>query len=346
MSRVRVMTWNLENLFLPGEDGGPTTEAAFQDKLSSLAAVIDQVAPDVAAVQEIGPDPALARLQATLTHQLPHATTGDPDDRQIRVAILSAHPLANITKIRPFPTGVRAVQSKDEVFNDPTTAVDEAMTRQMGRSALGATIQVNGTPVTVVTAHFKSKLINYARKRGLVDGSKFAPNDEGERLRYAGYALFRRTGEAMTARAGLDQLLVDPASPTVGLGRERAVVFCGDLNDEPAAATTQIVAGPTGSDIDLKAGSAFQRPDADDGFRLWNLAPLLPADQRFTRVFKGRGELIDHLFASHRLVNPGNLPTVLTIRSVEPLPSIGDDPSGRRNEPGSDHAAVVATFGL
>jgi endonuclease/exonuclease/phosphatase family metal-dependent hydrolase len=295
-------------------------------------------------VQEVGPAPALARLQARLTHQLPHATTGDPDDRQIRVAILSAHPLANITKIRPFPPGVRAVQSKDEVFNDPNTAVDEAVTGQMGRGALGATIQVNGTPVTVVTTHFKSKLINYARKRGLVGGSKFAPNDEGERLRYAGYALFRRTGEAMTARAHLDQLLADPADPTLGLGRERAVVFCGDLNDEPAAATTQLVAGPTGSEIDLRAGSAFQRSDIDDGFRLWNLAPLLPADQRFTRVFKGRGELIDHIFASHRLVNPDNLPTVQTIRSVEQLPSIGDDPTARRNEPGSDHAAVVATF--
>jgi hypothetical protein len=67
---------------------------------------------------------------------------------------------------------VRAVQSKDEVFNDPNTAVDEALTRQMGRGALGATIQVDGT---VVTTHFKSKLINYARKRGLVGGSKFAP---------------------------------------------------------------------------------------------------------------------------------------------------------------------------
>lgn len=346
MSQVRVMTWNLENLFLSGQDGGPDTEAAFDDKLASLAAVIDQVAPDIAAVQEIGPNPALARLQERLTHQLPHAATGDPDDRQIRVAILSAHPLADITTVGPFPPGVRAVQTKDEVFDDPATAEDEAVTRQMGRGALGATIEVDGTPVTVVTAHFKSKLINYARKTGLVGGSKFTPNDEGERLRYVGYALFRRTGEAMTARAHLDQLLADPANPAVGLGRERAVVFCGDLNDEPTAATTQIVAGPTGSEIDLTAGSAFQRPDADDAFRLWNLAPLLPAGQRVTRVFKGRGELIDHIFASHRLVNPANLPTVQTIRSVEPLPSMGDDPSSRRNQPGSDHAAVVATFNL
>jgi endonuclease/exonuclease/phosphatase family metal-dependent hydrolase len=347
MGRLRVMTWNVENLFLPGHDAGPDTEEAFADKLASLAAVIDQVAPDVAALQEVGPDDVLARLQARLTHQLPHAATGDPDDRGIRVALLSARPLTGIGLVRPFPEGVRAVQDQDEVFDDPSTpGVDESMTREMGRSALAATVEVDGGPLTVVTAHFKSKLISYARKQGVVGGSKFAPNDEGERLRYAGYAIFRRTGEAMTVRAHLDQLLADPADPTVGLGKRRAVVFCGDLNDEPDAATTQIVGGPSGSEIDLTPGSAFDRPDHDDVFRLWNLAPLLPADQRFTRVFKGRPELIDHIFATHRLVNPGNLPAVQTIRSPEALPSMGDDPNSRRNEPGSDHAAVVATFNL
>jgi endonuclease/exonuclease/phosphatase family metal-dependent hydrolase len=347
MSRVRVMTWNVENLFLPGQDGGPDTEQAFEHKLTSLAAVINQAAPDVAALQEVGSTQALARLQARLTHQLSHTAVGEPGDRPIRVALLSTRPLTEIAHIRPFPAGVRAVQDKDELFDDPSTpGVDESMTREMGRGALAATAEVDGIPVTVVTAHFKSKLIGYARKQGVVGGSKFAPNDEGERLRYAGYALFRRTGEAMTIRAHLDQVLTDPADPRVGVGRERAVVFCGDLNDEPEAATTQIVAGPSGSEIDLAAGSGFRHPDRDDGFRLWNLAPLLPADQRFTRVFKGRGELIDHIFASHRLVNPDRLPAVQTIRSQASLPSMGDDPNSRRNQPGSDHAAVVATFDL
>jgi endonuclease/exonuclease/phosphatase family metal-dependent hydrolase len=70
----------------------------------------------------------------------------------------------------------------------------------------------------------------------------------------------------MTARAHLDQLLTDPANPTVGLGREGAVVFCGDLNDEPAAATTQIVAGPTGSEIDLTPGRPSNGPTPTMGF--------------------------------------------------------------------------------
>jgi hypothetical protein len=77
---------------------------------------------------------------------------------------------------------------------------------------------------------------------------------------------------------------------------------------------------------------------------MFNLAPLIPEPDRYSRIFKGRKELIDHIFASHRLVNPANLPTVATVRDTGELPSIGDEPGVRRDEPASDHAAVHATF--
>ena len=82
---------------------------------------------------------------------------------------------------------------------------------------------------------------------------------------------------------------------------------------------------------------------------MWNLAHLLdPVDGRppYTRMYQGRGELIDHIFASHRLVNPGNEPFVRTLMDPEPLPNMGDNPNARQNEPGSDHAALVATFNI
>jgi hypothetical protein len=285
-------------------------------------------------------------LQAALATPLPHRAVGAPDERGIRVAILSALPLVDVAGVAAFPPGVRPVQVRDEVFDDPATSADEAVLGRMGRSALHATVDVDGSPLTVLTAHFKSKLITYDRRPGVVDGPQFAPNDEAERLRYAGYAIFRRTGEAMTVRARLDGLLGSPDDPATGRGREQAVVLCGDLNDEPHAATTQIVAGPAGSEIDMAPGSGFRRPDEGDAFRLVNLAPLLPEGQRHTRVYRGRPELVDHIFATHRLVNPDNLPTAGTMCSPDPLPSLDDDPNRRRNEPGSDHAALHATFTL
>jgi hypothetical protein len=106
------------------------------------------------------------------------------------------------------------------------------------------------------------------------------------------------------------------------------VIFCGDLNDEPLAATTQIIQGPGGSEIDFRPGSGFQNGDQGDGWRMWNLAPLLTAPA-YTRIYRGRGELIDHIFASHRLVNPTNLPKVGTV-AVTPLPSMTDTPVPHR----------------
>jgi hypothetical protein len=64
------------------------------------------------------------------------------------------------------------------------------------------------------------------------------------------------------------------------------------------AATTQILNGPTGSEIGT---AGFGQADAGDGDRMWNLAPLIPAERRFSRVYRGRPELIDHVCVSHLL---------------------------------------------
>lgn len=347
MTAFTVMTWNVQNLFLPSHNDGPDDQATFQRKLASLAAVIDQGQPHVLALQEVGPDGALGRLQAALTHQMPHSIEGQPDRRGIRVAFLSTEQFQSTRHLRPFPNLIRPVQTKDPIFDDPNTLEDESLTAMMGRGSLEVSVSIAGTLVTVITAHFKSKLISYARQRGVVGGSRFKPNDEGERYRYAAYALYRRTGEAVTIRQRLNEILVDPNDPgniAAGTGRNTALVFCGDLNDEVEAATTQIIQGPSGSEIGT---GGFPRGDQSDGFRMWNLAPILPDvgnEPAFTRRYKGRGELIDHIFASHVMVNPNNMPIARTIMTPDPLPDMGDNPNARRNDPGSDHAAIVATF--
>ncbi|MFO8238323.1 MAG: endonuclease/exonuclease/phosphatase family protein [Prochlorococcaceae cyanobacterium] len=353
MSSLKVMCWNVENLFLP-----PADDAAAQDrflrKLANLAAVIDGEQPDVLALQEIGPDGALEALQQALTHSMPHALEGIPDRRGIRVAFLSKHPISRQHTIQRFPPLIRPVQAVDPVFDDPATEPDESLNQAMGRGALEVEIDLDGEAVTVITAHFKSKLISYARRRPDAAGSTFSPRDEDERYRYAAYALYRRTGESVTIRDRINALLSGDQGepdPRQGQGREKAVVFCGDLNDQPDAATTQIIQGPSGSEIDTQG---FRSPDKGDGYRLWNLAPILnrsengqpPAEAPYTRRFEGRGELIDHIFASHRLVNPNNIPKAWTVAATPALPSISETPYERRDDPASDHAAVVACFSL
>jgi hypothetical protein len=67
---------------------------------------------------------------------------------------------------------------------------------------------------------------------------------------------------------------------------------CGQPPVPFRAATTQILQGPSGSEI--KTGG-FNQPDNGDGWRLWNLAPIMPAGKDYSRITKGSKELIDHV---------------------------------------------------
>jgi endonuclease/exonuclease/phosphatase family metal-dependent hydrolase len=309
---LTVATWNLENLFLPGTVGGPPDQTTYERKLAALAGMIERIAPDVLAVQEVGDAKALDDLRARLAGEWQAELSPDADDRGIRVGYLSRHAMTDVERIRAFPAGTDPVRLQD----DGTT------TTQTGRGALRVKIDFEGTAVDFVTAHLKSKLLRFANDR-------FSPRDEDERARYAGYALALRTAEAITLRHHATDLLD-------GHGQDRALVVLGDLNDEPLAATTQILLGPPGSEFETPG---FPQPDKGDGQRLWNIAPLLP-DGAYSRIFNGRGELIDHILVSHHLAHVIDSAGTGTTD----LPSITSDPLAQRADPGSDHAPVFARF--
>ena len=134
----------------------------------------------------------------------------------------------------------------------------------MGRGALQCGSTSAGTRVDLVTCHLKSKLLSFpaAGSRRATRGAR-----ELRRLRAD-----RRAAEAATVRVPANALLE-------GHG-DAAVVVLGDLNDEPLAATTQILLGPAGSEIGT---GGFDQPDQGDPRRLWNLASLIPEEQRFSR---------------------------------------------------------------
>src|SRR4051794_35499418 len=103
---VRIGTWNLENLFLAGEEGGPPTQQAYDDKLDALAGTIIDEAPDVLAVQEVGDPAALDDLVARVGGTW-HVELATPDDRGIRVGFLSRTDMTEVEIISDFPEGLR-----------------------------------------------------------------------------------------------------------------------------------------------------------------------------------------------------------------------------------------------
>ncbi|GIH25088.1 hypothetical protein Aph01nite_33980 [Acrocarpospora phusangensis] len=310
---VVVGTWNLENLYRAGGEFGPRDEAAYEAKLKALAGTITQIGPDVLGVQEVGEPEALEDLAGLLEGEWHLALSRYPDARGIRVGFLSRLPLTVLHDVSAFPRPLAAVQTADG-----GDTVD--------RTSRGMLAVQAGPDLVVAVAHLKSKLLSYP-------GGRFGPRDEGERARVGAYALMRRTAEAVTLRGLADDILD-------GQGASRALIVLGDLNDEVAAATTQLLVGPPGSEI----GTPGERvPDKGDGWRLWNLAPRIPEDERFSRVYHGRRELIDHILISRALLG-----RVQAVRSVidHGLPSVGDLPAVRRDTPDSDHAPITVTLAL
>jgi endonuclease/exonuclease/phosphatase family metal-dependent hydrolase len=313
----KVMTWNVENLFRPGAGAGPDSEHVYDAKLEGLASVIKAQAPDALGLQEIGDPDALGDLVDRLDGDWHRRVSQHPDHRGIRVAWLSPRTIADSTEIDPFPPHLQPVQADDSGASEGS----------MGRGAVAVSVESeSGRSVQLVTAHLKSKLLTFP-------GGRFVPHDEDERARFAAYALFRRAAEAATLRVWATHALG-------GHGDERALVLCGDLNDTPEAATTQLLLGPPGSEIGT---SGFDHPDQGDRQRLWNLAPLMPDGRNYSRVNHGRRELIDHILVSAALVRK-----VDSVEAVieEPLPSVTSDPTARRDQPSSDHAPVAATFDI
>jgi len=312
---ITIATWNLENLYRPGGEFGPRTEAAYDKKLQALAATIDQIRPDVLAVQEVGEPQALSDLVERLDGRWRTALSAFPDSRGIRVGFCSRLPLVSTTDVVDVPASLARV---------PTDDGPEVVTR-LGRGVLHLRVTAGVDAVLdLVVCHLKSKLITYP-------GNRFAPRNEDERARFGAYALFRRTVEAATVRTWVNGLLD-------GQGALRAAVVCGDLNDVPEAATTGLLLGPAGSEIGTRGELVS---DQGDAWRLWNLAPLIPEDRRFSRVFRGRRELIDHILVSRALLERVQEVTALTDR---PLPSVTEEPVRRRDAEDSDHAPVLARF--
>ena len=307
---LTVATWNVENLFRPGSGDTKLTQAAYQRKLDYIAGTLAGVRADVVALQEIGGEDELSDLAKAADGRFPYQAVGVPDGRGIRVAVLSRFPVDAARDWVDFPKGA--------LKNVPDA--DGGVLNTMGRGALETLLdlsELNGAHgrLRLVTAHLKSKLLTFP-------GGRRFPRDEDERACGAGFALMRRSAEATAVRVGLNaSMLRDPGVP---------VVVTGDMNDAPEAVTTSILTGPQDGDP--------ERPDKGDPVRLYNLADRIPAKRRYSRVYRGRGELIDHILVSRPLLLAGVRADAL----VDDLVGITESLAVREKIVIPDHACVVA----
>lgn len=329
---LTVTTWNIQNLFRPAA-GEAEALTHYRAKLKELARVLRELAPEVIALQEVGGDDALKDLQTALnkgasaSEAYDHRVLGVPDARGIACAFFSKLQFQRTEHLVDYPANVLALGLRE---------LDDQPILRLGRGALHISIKRNGSNVELINVHLKSKLLTFP-------GGKFSTEDEDLRARAAAQALARRGAEAAAIRTLVTALRKEA----------RPVILLGDLNDGPAAASTQILTGPGGSAVGTRG---FAMEDKGDAQRLWNLAELIPEGRRYSRIHAGNRELLDQILVSEEWLVAGEEDrggkaeerergAVAVDTRIENLRSIGDDPEKERRELWPDHAAVTARVG-
>jgi len=329
--KLKFMTWNVENLFPVNVEAGPKTQEAYNAKLAAVVKTIKTLNPAVLALQEIG-DLATVAMPRPLTDLLARLEVYDAvvskafGDRGIRVAVLTRRDLVVEAEAEVFALDARPPLRFQGMDGEPLTT--------MSRGAVCVRLDVQGRRIHVLTAHLKSKLLTYPNHR-------FNPIDEDERVRAGALALSRRTAEAATLRLAVTKLLATGDD----------LVLMGDLNDGADAQTTELLYGPGGSQ---PPGKGFDTHDVGDPQRLFNVTRLIAPERRYSRVFEGKKELIDHILMSAGFfpqVDAAHKRQAVTVDSHvdyagDGLDSVNDDPSARRGRPSSDHAPVTAEVEL
>jgi endonuclease/exonuclease/phosphatase family metal-dependent hydrolase len=156
MPELAVATWNLENLFRPEPTAPAAERTAYQAKLDLLGGVVRRLALDVVAVQEVGGQEELDDLAAAAGPDYAHrAVSAFPDGRGIRVGFLSRLPIEEQEDVVDFPPLPAFALSAADAAGQAVPVT------RLGRGALRVRVRVGGTPVELLTAHLKSKLLTF-----------------------------------------------------------------------------------------------------------------------------------------------------------------------------------------
>lgn len=270
-SSLTVLTWNLQTLFDDRDDGnefpgwsvaeGDWDAAGYRRRLRNFAGALGSLAPggpDVAVLQEVENQRVVDDLAALLPGDWPTRVAAGGEGQALRCAVLSKLPL--------LEARVHSIQAG---------AADDDL-----RPLLEVVLDARGAPLTVLAAHWKSKL-------GGAEATE----------------TLRRSQALLTARRIGEILQDDPGAE---------VILAGDLNENPDEWTRVAGAYPTAlleaPDVPEAPGYADRLLVASvpegagmsaDGLALWS-----PWEEYggYSYLYGGAEERIDHI-----LLTPGLL---------------------------------------
>jgi hypothetical protein len=234
------------------------------------------------------------------------------------IVTLSRFPIVNTKLIRdssgPRPSYQMATAEPEDISAEPVEWERPMLYTQIGVAA--------GTILHLVNVHLKSKIASN------VPGQKLGPFTWRTVSAWAEGSFIssmKRVGQALQAR-----LLIDDIFDTQGL--DSLIAMCGDFNSESDDVPVKTICGHV-----QETGNPEHAP------RL--MVPCenyIPDSARYSLLHLGQGQMLDHIIVSR--------PLLRFLRGAEIHNEALPDESGAFRQdtkfPESDHAPVVAEFGL
>lgn len=306
--RLRIGTWNLRVLAQPGYSPWPDQPSYPKDvygaKLLFLSERLVSMNCDIVGLQEIAQAEAFEDLFELVKGTYPHSVLGEKGGGSgLRVGFLSKHPvLHSESHVAPPPEGLLRL----EPDGDP-------ILESFRRPILGASFQVAGKVLTLLSVHLKAKRPDFF-------DSEPTPERGGgpvDLTRAIGRSLITRAAESVGLRALTGKLLKEKAGE---------VVLLGDFNDGPQSLTTQMLGRAP------ERENPFRQDEFYSTYQIFR--SRLPYQDIHTHIWENAPEILDHIVVSGRLAR-----RFLGLRVYNDF--LADSPF----DPSlSDHGALIADF--
>jgi len=286
-----IATANLLNFANPNrtyyENAPAYNDKTYEHKLRGLTDLLAKAHADIIAVQEVWDSDALEELAVSLGFKPEHAVIplASNDSASIYTKGMGAQntpAVGIISRFEQLETSLLENIAPKAIIDVP----DIGPYQRFNRPPLMLRVDAYGQPITIITAHLKSKRAFFLRDE---NGDLLEDMDDPNiRVRAKLRSLCMRAAEAASIRMSIIERLQHTREP---------LILLGDMNDVTGSVTTQLMTetGEVNYDKSMRDVALFDaaRIQARYGWM---------KDVAYTHIYQGMPEVIDQLFVSEEFL--------------------------------------------
>lgn len=326
-----IATTNLLNFANPGriyyENAPAYDERTYQHKLKGLSTLLSQAQADILAVQEIWDQNALEALAVNLGFKAddvwaPLASNDLQNPLTKGLGAKNTPAVGLVSRFKRLESKLLEKIAPEALLDVPDMGIYDTF----NRPPLLVRYEVFGQPLTVLTAHLKSKRAYHLRD---TNGQALEDiNDPRIRVRAKLRSLCMRAAEAASIRMTLIEHMLHTREP---------VILLGDMNDVTDSVTTQLMAetGEVNYDKGMRDVALF------DAARIQTRYGWM-RDVAYTHIHQGVPEIIDQMFVSEEFLADSKY----AIAEIERVDYFNDHLKWDYADRVSDHGIVRAKVNL